>query len=853
MYSLNLGRKNGKGEVMEQKKEKGNFMEKLATVIVDKRNFIFLVYIFACVFCLFSMNWTVVENDITKYLSEETETRQGIDTMNEHFASFATARIMISNITYEDAKDLYDEIVEVDGITMVDFNNTESYYKDANAMMSISFEDEALDAGAIKALDEIKEILQGYDVSYDTVVGYDENADIKAQMTEILMIGVVIIFIALILTSTAYMEVPVLLITFGAAALLNVGTNFVLGKISFISDSIAVVLQLALAIDYAIILAHRFSAEHEVLPAREACIKALAKAIPEISSSSLTTVSGLAALGFMEFGVGLDMAIVLIKAVLLSLLSVFTLMPGVLMLMCPWIDKTKHKKLLPDVSVIGRFCNKTKKIIVPVFCLILIGALYLSSMCPYCYSYNDLKTANMSDRQIAYHKINDVFGTSNMVAILVPTGNYEAEATILKELEACEEVNSCMGLANTELMDGYVMTDALTPREFSEVLGVDYEVAQLLYSGYIMNDEKYGQLLSVDNIEIPLFDMFCFLKDTMDESGVVLEGDLAEMTEMLDMLDMAREQLQTEEYSRMVVYLNLPEEGEETYAFLDKIHEIADKFYSKDVYVLGNSTSSRDLAASFVKDNTIITVLSIVFVIAVLLFTFRSLGLPILLIIVIQGSIWMNFSFPTLMNQPLYFLGYLIVNAIQMGANIDYAIVISSHYREEREHLPVSEAIAVAVNKAFPTVMTSGTIMASTGLLIGSISTQPVTAIMGECIGRGTIISMFLVLFVLPGILIIGDKIIERTTFEMKGIEVGEREETGTMLVKGHVRGYVSGVIDAEVDGVLHGRVHAVIATGGTVDVAEEDPDAAEKAKAMFLKDTPNSPIAEEEGGAGHE
>lgn len=838
---------------MEQKKEKGNFMENLATVIVDKRNFIFLVYIFACVFCLFSMNWTVVENDITKYLSEETETRQGIDTMNEHFASFATARIMISNITYEDAKDLYDEIVEVDGITMVDFNNTESYYKDANAMMSISFEDEALDAGAIKALDEIKEILQGYDVSYDTVVGYDENADIKAQMTEILMIGVVIIFIALILTSTAYMEVPVLLITFGAAALLNVGTNFVLGKISFISDSIAVVLQLALAIDYAIILAHRFSAEHEVLPAREACIKALAKAIPEISSSSLTTVSGLAALGFMEFGVGLDMAIVLIKAVLLSLLSVFTLMPGVLMLMCPWIDKTKHKKLLPDVSVIGRFCDKTKKIIVPVFCLILIGALYLSSMCPYCYSYNDLKTANMSDRQIAYHKINDVFGTSNMVAILVPTGNYEAEATILKELEACEEVNSCMGLANTELMDGYVMTDALTPREFSEVLGVDYEVAQLLYSGYIMNDEKYGQLLSVDNIEIPLFDMFCFLKDTMDESGVVLEGDLAETAEMLDMLDMAREQLQTEEYSRMVVYLNLPEEGEETYAFLDKIHEIADKFYSKDVYVLGNSTSSRDLAASFVKDNTIITVLSIVFVIAVLLFTFRSLGLPILLIIVIQGSIWMNFSFPTLMNQPLYFLGYLIVNAIQMGANIDYAIVISSHYREEREHLPVSEAIAVAVNKAFPTVMTSGTIMASTGLLIGSISTQPVTAIMGECIGRGTIISMFLVLFVLPGILIIGDKIIERTTFEMKGIEVGEREETGTMLVKGHVRGYVSGVIDAEVDGVLHGRVHAVIATGGTVDVAEEDPDAAEKAKAMFLKDTPNSPIAEEEGGAGHE
>ena len=832
---------------MEQKKQKGNFMEKVATVIVDKRNVFFLLYIFACVFCLFSMNWTQVENDITKYLSEKTETAQGLNTMNEHFASFASARIMISNITYEDAEALYDQIVKVDGITMVDFNNTASYYKNANAMMSVSFEDEALDERAIAALEEIKAILKDYDVSYDTMVGYDENADIAAQMGQILAIGVVIIIIALVLTSTAYMEVPVLLITFGVAALLNMGTNFLIGKISFISDSIAVVLQLALAIDYAIIMAHRYSAEYENLPAREACINALSKAIPEITSSSLTTISGLAALGFMEFGIGLDMAIVLIKAILLSLLSVFTLMPGVLMIMTPLIDKTKHKKLLPDVSIIGRFCNKVKYVVTPIFVVVIIGGFILSSQCPYCYSYNDLKTSNMSDRQVAYHKINDVFGTSNMVAVLVPTGNYDAEAAILSELSKYEEVNSCMGLANTELMDGYMLTDALNPREFSEVLGLDYEIAEVLYSAYVMEHEKYGQLLNMNSVKVPLFDMFCFLKDTMDESGIELEGEMAEVTEVLGMLDMAREQLQTEEYSRMVVYLNLPEEGEETYAFLDKIHEIADPYYGSGVYVIGNSTSSRDLASSFVMDNRIITVLSIVFVIAVLLFTFRSVGLPILLIIVIQGSIWINFSFPTLMSQPLYFLGYLIVTAIQMGANIDYAIVISSHYREEREHLSASEAIAVAVNKAFPTIMTSGTIMASTGMLIGMISTQPVTAIMGECIGRGTIISMILVLFILPCILVIGDKIIERTTFEMKGIDVGEREETGTMFVKGHVRGYVQGIIDAEVDGVLHGRVHAAIATGGIVDVAEDDPEAADKAKAMFYKDV------DEKGGSGDE
>lgn len=834
---------------MAKEEKNGNFMEKMAAFIVDKRNLFFLIYIFAAIFCVFSMNWTQVENDVTRYLSEETETRQGLDTMNENFVTTADARIMVSNITYEDAENLYDLIVEVEGVSMVTFNDTQEHYKDANALFAITFGAGALDATSMNALTEIKGILKNYDVVYDTAVGYDENAELKKEMGIILIVAVIVIVVALVLTSTAYMEVPVLLITFGVAALLNMGTNFILGKISFISDSVAVVLQLALAIDYAIIMAHRYSAEHELLPAREACVVALSKAIPEIAASSMTTISGLAALGFMEFGIGLDMAIVLIKSIFLSLLSVFTLMPGLLVLFTPLIDKTKHQKLLPDVSVIGKFAVKTRKIIPPIFVVVIIAAFFLSNNCPYCYSYTDLQTSNMSEKQEAYQKVKSIFGTSNMVAIMVPTGDYEAEAAILEELEKHDAVKSTMGLSNMELIDGYTLTDALTAREFSELIGLDYEVAEVLYSAYVMEDEQYGQLLSLDTLRIPMFDMFCFLKDTIDENGVELEGEMAEMAEMLDMLDMAKEQLQTENYSRMVVYLTLPEEGEASYAFMETIHGITDRYYDEPVYVIGNTTSSRDLSASFAKDNLIITILSIVFVIAVLLFTFQSAGLPVLLIIVIQGSIWINFAVPTITNTPLYFLGYLVVNAIQMGANIDYAIVISSHYREQKESLPPTEAIVVAVNKAFPTIFTSGTIMATAGILLTVISTQPVISILGGCIGRGTLISMALVLFVLPGILVLGDKVIERTSFEMKGIEIGEREETGTMLVKGHVRGYVSGVIDAEVDGILHGRVHAAIATGGTVEVGEEDPDAEAKAREMFLKDAPKNPRNTQKGG----
>ena len=838
---------------MEPKKEKGSVMEKVAQFIVDKRNLFFLLYTAALIFCLFSMNWKSVETDVTVYLNADSETRQGIDTMNEHFAMFSSARVMVSNVTYDEAVELYEQITQVEGVTMVDFSNTPECYKDANALMSVTFDGTDLQERTMTSLTNIRQILEGYDFVVDTTVGYDQIAELNQQMMEIMVYAVVIILVALTLTSTAYMEVPVLGLTFGVAILLGMGTNFLLGEISFISDSVAMQLQLAMGIDYAIIMAHRFSAERELFAPREACIKALAKAIPEITASSLTTIGGLLALSFMDFGIGMDLAVVLIKGVLLILLSVFTLMPGLLMLFSPLIDKTKHKKLLPDVSFIGKFCVKTRWIIAPLFVVLLVGAFILSNACPFTYSVNTSRLDNMDERQTAYFKINDTFGTSNMVAILVPTGDYEAEAKILSELEQCEGVKSAMGLANTELAEGIMLTDAMNARELSEALDIDYDLVEMLYTVYAMEDGQYGRLVSMDTYRVPVFDLLCYVKTVIDDSGMELEGEMGEMLSMLSMLDMAKEQLQTDAYSRMVVYLDLPEEGEETYAFLETIHTVADKYYDQPVYAIGNSTSCRDLGSTFATDNLLITILSIVFVVAVLLFTFKSAGLPVLLVLVIQGSIWINFSFPTLQQEPLYFLGYLIVQSIQMGANIDYAIVISSHFNEEKQHMPVKEAICVAINKAFPTVLTSGTIMAATGFLLGAISTSPVNAIMGQCIGRGTVISMLLVLFVLPCVLVIGNKIIDATSFEMKGPDIQEREDVGTMHIRGRMHGYVEGIIDGEVDAVVRGRVHAAVVSGNLdVQMQEEDDSAVENAKRTFAAETA-ARERQEKGDAGYE
>lgn len=812
---------------MDEKKPKENGMEKLAAFIVDKRNLIFLLYVFALIFSIVAMDWVNVENDITTYLGEDTETRQGLTVMNDNFTTFGTARIMISNITYAKAEALVDQIEAVDGVDSVEFDGTTDHYKDASALYTVTFDGEEMDDISIHALHQIEDMLSDYDLYVDTSVGVDSSADLAAEMGSILAIAAIIIVLVLTLTSRSYAEVPVLVLTFGAAALLNKGTNFVFGTISFISNSVTVILQLALAIDYAIILCHRFSDEHETKNVRDACVSALSKAIPEISSSSLTTISGLAALGFMHFGIGIDMAMVLIKAIIFSLLSVFTLMPGLLMLFSRWIDKTKHKNLMPKITAVGKMAVKTRYIIPPVFVAVAAVAAVFANKCPYCYTYTDLTTPKQSTSQIAHQKIKGTFGSSTMVAIVVPSGNYDAEGKILSELEELPNVTKAVGLANQEAMDGYMLTDALTPRQFSELADMDYEVASLLYSAYAVNDSQYGEFVNgLSNYKVPLYDMFMFVKDEMRKGNVTFSGDTQEkLDDLFDQLDKARIQLQSDRYSRLVAYLDLPEEGDETFEFLDEAHNIIAKYYSSDCYVVGNSTSAKDLSSTFGEDNMLISILSALFVILVLLFTFTSAALPVLLIVVIQGSIWLNFSFPYLQDSPLYFLGYLVVNSIQMGANIDYAIVISSHYLDLKKYMKPHDAIVGALNEAFPTIFTSGTILAVAGSLIGVMTTNPVISSIGSCLGRGTIISIVLVFGVLPQILLLGDTLMERTSFEMKTLKLPTRTASGTMRVDGHVRGYISGVVDADFSGVLHGQMNAAISTGTTVKPTQANAD----------------------------
>lgn len=560
--------------------------------------------------------------------------------------------------------------------------------------------------------------------------------------------------------------------------------------------------------------------------ARDAVVTALSKAIPEISGSSMTTLSGLGAMCFMRFGIGRDLGLVLMKAIVLSLLSVFTLMPGLLMSFSGLIDRTHHRSFVPTISGWGRLAVKTRFIMPPIFALLLVGGFLFSARCPYVYGQTTLTTFSQNESQLAQQKVDGTFGGVNTIAMLVPAGDYEQEGRLLRRLDAMPQVDSVLGLASVEAMDGYVLTDRLTPRQFAELTDLDIEAARLLYSAYAVDQETYGRLVSgVDSYGVPLLDMFLFVYDQMQAGYVTLDEEMTESIEDLHaQLHDAQLQLKGQTYSRLVLQLGLPEESQETFDFLGVLHETAADYYPENVLVVGNSTSDFDLSSSFSNDNTLISVLTIVFVILVLVFTFKSAGLPVLLILVIQGSVWINFSFPYLMGENMFFLSYLVVSSIQMGANIDYAIVIANRYTELRQSMPHKDAVVESLNEAFPTIITSGSILASAGILIGFLSSNPSIASIGVCLGRGTLISIFLVMGILPQILLLGDIIIDKTAVTLKA-RLPLQTHTGTMRLDGHVRGYVSGMVDADFSGTLHGTVSASL-EAGAVQTEQEGAQA---------------------------
>lgn len=774
-------------------------MRKLAEFIVDKRKFLLIIFIAAAIGSVIMSSHINVIQELTDYLPDDTETSIGLDVMDEQFTTFGTAKVMVQNVTYDQAKAIADQLKDIKGVSAVDFyeededdenNDTEEKeftnsedmrdsYQDLAALYSISFETPEDDSLAQAAIADVRTALKDYDAWFYTTVDKDDAADLQDDMKVILVIAVIIIVGVLLFTSGTYMEIAIFMLVFGMAALLNMGTNFIFYNISFVTNAVATVLQLAMAIDYAIILFHRFMEEKGKVDTREALVRALEKGIPEISSSSLTTMAGMVALMFMQFGIGLDLGRVMIKAILLSMLSVFGFMPGLIMLWEKQIDRTLHKSFVPNIEFWGKIVLAIRHVTLPVFAVVMVVACFLSVNCNYIYDNSSVESAKMNEYMTAKREISKVFDLDNTLAVVVPKGDYDSEARIMEEVESLPMVDSTLGLANVTVDDDeqYVLTDSLTPQELADITDMDIDTIRLLYRFYAWKEEKYGAFLnSIDDFEIPLLSMIDFIYGEEENETFDFSADFSQdIQDMHKTVSDAREQLEGDEYSRMLVMTTGPIEGDEIFHTIDQIRDIAYQYYH-EVYVVGDSTSDYDLSKSFTQDNLMVSIMTAVFVAIILLFTFTNYSIPLILVATIQTSIWINFSIPAVTGTGMFFLSYLIVSSIQMGATIDYAIVITSRYTAYRkENVDKRTAIIKTLNESFPTIITSGTIMTSAGFVIGQITSNPVIASLGTTLGTGTLTSIILVMLILPQLLYAFDGVINKT-YRKRRINIGSGE-----------------------------------------------------------------------------
>lgn len=736
-------------------------LHRVSEWIVDHYRLFFIVFAVLLVFSAVASGWVKVENDVAAYLPADSETRQGLDIMEQEFQTYGSAKILLHGTDADTAAATAEQIRAVDGVDSCTYTMNDA----GSALLSVSLSDlEGSDACA-QTVQALRDLLDGSGAYIYSAEGYSISDQINGEVRGLLVIVAIILVTVLTFTSSTYAEVPILLITFLAAALINKGTNFIFGTISFVSNAVAILLQLAMSVDYAIIFCNRYKQAHKTLPVREAVIESLAKSITVISSSSLTTVAGLVAMTFMKFGLGRDLGIVLIKAIFISLLTVFLLMPGLLLKLGPAMDKTKHRNFVPKISGVGRLAWRTRRVVPLVFAAVLVVACIGTNRVSYVYSEAPLKTHNADVNRTASQAITADFGDETVLAVVVPAGDYDQEAALLDALSAVPEVKSAVGIAGTEAVGGYRLADAVDYRTFARLSGVDSTSAQALFALYAAeNGAAQTAAQDLRGYQVPLLKLFEFLNDKIADGTVTLsDAQAAQVTALSDQLTRATAQLEGTSYHRLVLTLAAASDGDETFALLDRIHAVVHQYYPTDSYLVGDAMSAYGSEQTFTQDNVMVSAMSILMVMLVLLFTFRSIGMPILLTLVIQGSIWINFGITVLTGEYVLFMVYLVASAIQMGCNVDYAIVVASLYTEARAEQGPREAMISALNLAFPTIITSGTMLISAGLLIGARVSSGAVAGMGRFVGVGSLITVFLVLFVLPQLLLLGDTFVRRT------------------------------------------------------------------------------------------
>ena len=498
------------------------------------------------------------------------------------------------------------------------------------------------------------------------------------EVKKISIIAVLFLLVILTLTTTSWLEPLVVLIGLGVAIIINTGSNLIFGEISFVTNAAGNILQLAVSLDYSVFLIHRFDECRKNAESKNALVLSTSS----ILSSGLTTVIGFLALIMMRFRIGPDLGLALAKGIVISLLTVFLFMPGLILVTFKWMDKTRHKSFMPSFRSFGKIIHKIMYPMGIIFICLIIPAFIGSNNNSYYFGSSHIfgsETRLGKDTS----KIEEVFGKSDNYVLMVPKDNTVTEEKLLDELEALPQMNSITALRK---MIGPAIPASSIPKE----------------------------LLT---------------------------------------------KLQSEKYDRIAMNVSADYEGKETFALVKKIRKIAEQYYPDEYYLAGEGVSTYDLMDTITADMMKVNLLTIGAVFIVLLFTMKSLILPIILVLTIETAIWLNLAVSYVSGNPIFYIAYLIISSIQLGATVDYAILFTERYKENRQTLNKKESIVETVSNVTVSVLTSGITMATVGTLLGVISTHRLLSQLGYFLGRGTVFSMIAVLFVLPCFLYLSDGI----------------------------------------------------------------------------------------------
>lgn len=753
---------------------------------IVKLKWVFLVlFVALSIFGAVMIPHTKINYDLTGYLPAHCDSSTALELLKKEFDDKGMAYVMVKDVTPEKAGEIKTRLEKVEGVATVTYVESMNY-KNNSALYTVTLKDydstaDAFDAvkGIIDALSDEKAYLSG-----QSAFSYYTKLETEQSIMKLGIAIVVIILLVMLFTSKTYFELIVLILVFGAAMAINMGTNFLfVNGISYIANLVALVLQLALSLDYSIILLHRYMEERDNgEDAKTATVTALTKGLPEILSSSLTTVAGLAALMLMTLSIGAEIGLSLAKGIVVSMATVIFFMPALLVIFDKPIQKTRHKSFVPNVTKPARAIVKARKVIVPAFLLIAILAGVAQGFNKYSFNYNS------GSLIVAPKKVIEEtgFGTLNSLVVVVPKGDAEKERQLVKYVESFDLIDKSQTTAlatinvysfiDPNTTEKLYLTDEVSKKDIGNLIdkipsdaGVNPLIIKPIIEGwfddYVKNYLPEGTKPS--KAKVRLIDLLDFaVREKFDAISRFIGDDPEKLAylEQVKQISFAKANLESENYSRITFNINGGVEDDDVFELVKTLKTGVSDFY-EERYITGESVVCYEMSEYFMKDNLMVCLFTDLFILVILLITFRNISLPIILILAIQGGIFINFAIPFLSKTSISFIGYLIISAIQMGATIDYAIVLTNRYRGIRKDFTDRyDAMAAATNAVFPTILTSGVILTATGFVMSMLSSG-VVAQLGLLLGVGTLTSIIIVLFVLPSLLLVTEKVVDKTDF----------------------------------------------------------------------------------------